>query len=172
MFSLYQGQIISLTREIICPCLYIYSFQVSRISISCAYQLTEIQSAFAIYGFYPDEPESGVMTMSEDAVITNIGDDFDPETGRYTAPVDGTYIFDLNLYKLGNSLPFVRCYLRKNGEKVAVAFIPDNVLSEHEGSATTVLQLMENDVVDVGDCNDVGKIDSYTSFSGYLHRTD
>ena len=113
------------------------------------------------------------MTMSEDAVITNIGDDYDPETGQYTAPVDGTYIFDLNLYKKDDNLGFVSCYIRKNGENVAKAFIPGrDEGGEENGSVMTVLQLMENDIVDVGDCSDVGRIDNYTSFGGYLLKTD
>ena len=133
-----------------------------------------VQSAFALYGQNPIEAEStvgyNVITVPTSGVKTNIGDDFNVTTGVYTAPIDGTYVFILNLYKKDTVNDRVYCYIRRNSEDVAIANVPDfnDFIHYHGGTGATVLSLKQGDTVYAGDCSEVDHLYYHTNFMGFL----
>ena len=138
-----------------------------------------VQSAFAIFDENPIEAEStvgsNVMTVPTSGVWTNIGDDFNVTTGEYTAPIDGTYVFILNVYNKENLMHHTHCYIRRNNEYVAIAYaeyIDDTANDHHSGTAATVLSLKQGDIVYAGECSKVDDLYSFTSFMGFLLAVD
>ena len=132
----------------------------------------EYKSAFAIYGVEPIQTSAGVMTVPSRGVVTNIGQHYSPVTGEYTAPYPGIYVFVLNIYKESTASSSVYCYIRRNGHNVALANVPTSTSGYHEGSAATVLHLSRGDKVYVGGCSSVDDLDDWTSFIGFLLKSD
>ena len=131
---------------------------------------TDYKSAFAISGQYPTQGTSGAITFS--SVKTNIGGYYNIATGQFTCQYPGIYVFSLNLYKKTGASR-VYCYIRRNGSGIARANVPaESKSGYYESSASTVLHLDRGDTVDVGGCNSVSDIDSYTSFIGFLLKAD
>ena len=145
------------------------SFRIRSFVSKCVYYVTASQSAFSIFGVKPTEAAPGVMTVSQEGVITNIGDDFNPATGQYTAPDNGTYVFVLNMIKDFNTA--LQCSIRRNDQSVAIVYVPYSD-DYHMGSASAVLSLKQGDIVDVGNCTDIDAIISWTSFIGFKLEVD
>ena len=112
------------------------------------------------------------MTFPEEGVITNIGDDFDPVTGLYTAPVNGTYVFVFNMYKDFTITSFITCDILRNGQAVGNAFVPPTTDGYLEASAATVLYLKKDETVSLGRCQNIDGVYDLTSFMGFLLRAD
>ena len=131
---------------------------------------TDYKSAFAIFGQYPTQGTSGAITFP--SVKTNIGGHYNIATGQFTCQYPGIYVFSLNLYKKSGASK-TYCYIRRNGGGVARADVPaESKFGYYESSGSTVLHLDRGDKVDVGGCNSVNDIDSYTSFIGFLLKAD
>ena len=111
------------------------------------------------------------MTVPKEGVISNIGNNYNPTTGQYTAPYDGIYVFGLHIYKSEFATKTVVCSIRRNEQKVVAAYVP-GVVELHEGSTAVVVHLNKNDIVDVGDCNDIDELENFTAFFGYLLKAD
>ena len=111
------------------------------------------------------------MTVPQEGVITNLGDNYNPTTGQYMAPYDGTYVFGLHLYKDTSVTNPVFCSIRKNEEKVVVAYVAE-ANGIHEGSTAVVIHLDKNDIVYVGGCSKVDALFGYTAFFGHLLKAD
>ena len=125
--------------------------------------------------WFHKQPTQGTfeaITFPSAGVKTNIGGHFNTTTGQFTCQYPGIYVFSLNLYKrTGASRAY--CYIRRNGGGVARAVVPAESNSNYyESSASTVLHLDRGDTVDVGNCNSVSDIGSYTSFIGFLLKAD
>ena len=112
-----------------------------------------------------------MIAWSSAAIKTNIGGNFDPATGLYTAPYDGTYAFHANIYKEVGVSDGVYCEIvLGDGTRLADVNVP-NTHGFHVGSGSTVIHLAQGDTVAV-DCQDFEKVDSYSSWMGYLVMAD
>lgn len=59
-------------------------------------------------------------TIVFDDVVYNAGDGYDPETGFFTAPVAGSYVFFLQVNLLNNVFPMFRKTIQYKNVVVAV----------------------------------------------------
>ena len=136
--------------------------------------LPDFRSAFAIYGKTPSYNSStSVVIFPDNAVKTNIGNDYDSTTGQFTCRYAGVYIFVVNLYRFNRDDNRLKCYIQKNGTKVVDANAPAS--SEYEwsgGSGSTVVHLDQGDTVNVGSCLGDNNFSMFTSFMGFLLQAD
>ena len=112
-----------------------------------------------------------MIAWSSSGIYTNIGNNYDPDTGLYTVPYDGTYAFHANIYKdyaAGNGL-YCKIVLG-NGTSLATASVPYTV-GYYEASGSIVVHLDQGDTVAV-DCDDFNKVFFYSSWMGHLVMAD
>lgn len=109
-------------------------------------------------------------------MITNEGHAYDKQTGVFTAPLAGTYVFNINLVaQIGH---YVEASIQHNGKPQVTAISDFRTYSENsykpwdQGEATVILKLQKGDVVSVtllfpnGSHEVVGH--GKTGFSGFL----
>ena len=105
-----------------------------------------------------------------DHVFTNIGRDFDMDTGKFVCRINGTYYFILHVNKWTNTR---NCYIKlmKNGE-VITAVYEDAGYDYYDGvSNSVILSIVEGDRVWLQlHANDevYGGIAKLTTFSGWM----
>ncbi|WAQ94643.1 C1QC-like protein [Mya arenaria] len=139
-------------------------------------ELTNVQYDSGESGFHvtldkPQEIETK-MPLKFDDVVTNIGGAYDTQTGIYTAPVTGTYMFTLNAVCAARN--FLHLAIYKN-DAPAFNVICDDLKGDiqHQGGGTTILRLQRGDKIYVTlmfPLGTVGEVrgNGITSFSGYL----
>ncbi|XP_033102663.1 complement C1q-like protein 3 [Anneissia japonica] len=108
-----------------------------------------------------------------DSVLTNIGDDYNPGDGKFTASIPGTYVFSVTLMsKLSSDSAAFGCLHKNDIEQFCVW---SNGYNAHEMSSNTItLKLVKGDVVDVvlkaGSSYGIHNSGTagYCSFTGFL----
>ncbi|XP_038074780.1 complement C1q tumor necrosis factor-related protein 3-like [Patiria miniata] len=102
-----------------------------------------------------------------DHVVTNVGDDFDSETSKFTCSVPGVYFFEVSL--LSRTQPYAK--LMKNGEHIFSVHHSDSGTFQ-QSSNSAVLTLANGDEVwvQIGDDTNRGIYGDtrYSSFTGFL----
>ena len=122
----------------------------------------------AYTAIYPkDGPSSGTVKLI--TAISNIGGDYNINTGQFVCQHPGIYVFTLHVYK-EYGVHYAQCYIRKNGSDRVLAFSnPNNDNGYYESSNTVILDLTHGDIVQLGGCTSGNDTMYYwTSFSGYL----
>lgn len=101
-------------------------------------------------------------------VITNIGQAYSSQTGVFTAPVDGIFLFTTTLLTENNKE--IWCYVMLNGKDVARINERGTDGRHGSGSQTVILQLNEGDEVDVRNSKYLFALQggAYGSFAGFL----
>ena len=126
-------------------------------------------------GLNDDVSFRGQERITFNRIITNIGggyidDDNNADYGKFIAPVNGTYQFNVNLC---NETTKVGADLVKNGALIISAI---NGNSGGSGSVNVILDLTEGDAVHMGkpEWMATGSVYNryFTSFSGVLIRAD
>ena len=135
--------------------------------------ITGIKSAFTV-----NYPAAGTTsgTISFTRIVTNIGGHYNTTSGKFTCQYPGIYVFLLHIWKNAGERQ-AYCYIRKNKANMVLAdsYVNDNTLSNFDGVSTSViLHLVHGDIVDIGDCTDIGTFYGglETSFSGFLLQED
>ena len=104
-------------------------------------------------------------------IKANVGADYDPATGLYTAPHDGTYAFHANIYKDQEVSDFVYCKIvLGDGSLLAAANVPGTA-GYHVGTGSIIIHLYRGDTVAV-DCSNVYNVNRFSSWMGYLVIAD
>ena len=129
---------------------------------------TEHRSAFSTTASQLAEGSNYGIVLG--SVRSNIGGHYNESTGQFVCKYPGVYVFSLNLYREDDGLSS-HCDIRRNGEAMAFAYAPYTE-GYHEGSATIVLHLNYEDIVDVGRCRSVDYIAGWTNFHGFLLYPD
>lgn len=145
------------------PAVYVISFSIPDYEVG--FQVSLVRSY--------DIPEDGKMIY--DHVIINIGGAFDQTSGKFTAPVSGTYMFSANI--VCDQTSTIHASIFKNRSAV-VNLLCDNSTGNtwNQGGGSAILKLSAGDFVWVGKIwpNRAAKAygNGMTSFSGYLlHAT-
>lgn len=105
-----------------------------------------------------------------DVVITNIGGNFDGDTGIFTAPVDGAYVFMMHIHRAAvTKSPYVK--LMKDGEMQVATYDYGTSDAYDTASNSVILELVEGEQVwlQLDQGNEINSNSNrYTSFSGYM----
>ena len=107
----------------------------------------------------------------------NKGSNYNTTTGKYCAEYNGTYLFHLNLYKVGGTNRVLGCLLLKDskiqtGEDIAYATVPTETSDSSESSTTAITHLEQGDCVYVGACEEYINLAGDTTFIGTLLFVD
>ncbi|XP_046331857.1 C1q-related factor-like isoform X2 [Haliotis cracherodii] len=102
-----------------------------------------------------------------DKIITNVGGDFDTKSGRYTAPYNGTYMFNIVVAAQGRQRAAVN--LMKKGEMVATVWA-ESIPYWASASNSAILNLSRGDQVWLVLLSRASYIHGYmySTFSGHL----
>lgn len=105
-----------------------------------------------------------------DVVITNIGGNFDGDTGIFTAPANGAYVFMMNIHRAAvTKSPYVK--LMKEGEMQVATYDYGTSDAYDTASNSIILELAEGEQVwlQLDQGNEINSnSNKYTTFSGYL----
>lgn len=91
-------------------------------------------------------PSSG-QTVVFDQILTNVGNAYNPSTGIFTAPLPGTYHFNVVLSSPENrdGAHYMHFFLLQNGRKIAYLFLDHNTDYWIHTSSSAVVQAMKGD---------------------------
>lgn len=115
-----------------------------------------------------DISSGNVMVFNSTRV--NIGNHFDTSTGKFTAPVAGTYFFNTTCLSTSNASSN-DLQIRVDGTNVAQARADVGSSAHNSVSVTVIVTLTANQVVDVyiaGGSGFYGSSGEYNTFCGYL----
>ncbi|XP_062347524.1 caprin-2 isoform X4 [Cinclus cinclus] len=108
-----------------------------------------------------------------DLLLNNLGETFDIQFGRFSCPVNGTYVFIFHMLKLAVNVPLY-VNLMKNEEVLVSAYANDGAPDHETASNHAVLQLFQGDQIWLRLHRGAiyGSSWKYSTFSGYLLYQD
>ncbi|CAK6443573.1 unnamed protein product [Pipistrellus nathusii] len=108
-----------------------------------------------------------------DLLLNNLGETFDLQLGRFTCPVNGTYVFIFHMLKLAVNVPLY-VNLMKNEEVLVSAYANDGAPDHETASNHAILQLFQGDQIWLRLHRGAiyGSSWKYSTFSGYLLYQD
>ena len=111
---------------------------------------------------------SSTVYYNNTNIRANVGAHWSSSTGRFTAPVAGSYSFTFNVDVKNHSSGYLLIRIRKNGSQM-VGIYPDQTSAKERVTLNTILTLAAGDYMDVSWNNNYPTpIFSYASFSGFL----
>uniref|UniRef100_A0A3B4U9W4 Complement C1q like 2 n=1 Tax=Seriola dumerili TaxID=41447 RepID=A0A3B4U9W4_SERDU len=116
-------------------------------------------------------PHEGYEVLRFDDVITNLGNHYDPSTGKFTCHVSGIYFFTYHVLMRGGDGTSMWADLCKNGQVRASAIAQDADQNYDYASNSAVLHLDSGDEVYVkldGGKAHGGNNNKYSTFSGFI----
>jgi hypothetical protein len=113
---------------------------------------------------------SGVLVFSK--IITNVGNTYNPSTGKFTAPTQGNYVFFVNVQSYSTNSIYVDIVLNGSTKVRTSAFSYNDKDNEDAGPNMVVLTLQKGDNVWVKHYSGTGyqthSNGPITTFSGFL----
>ncbi|XP_044928857.1 caprin-2 isoform X4 [Mustela putorius furo] len=108
-----------------------------------------------------------------DLLLNNLGETFDLQLGRFSCPVNGTYVFIFHMLKLAVNVPLY-VNLMKNEEVLVSAYANDGAPDHETASNHAILQLFQGDQIWLRLHRGAiyGSSWKYSTFSGYLLYQD
>ncbi|XP_069048973.1 caprin-2 isoform X2 [Lepisosteus oculatus] len=108
-----------------------------------------------------------------DLLLNNLGETFDMQLGRFSCPVNGTYVFIFHILKLAVNVPLY-VNLMRNEEVMVSAYANDGAPDHETASNHAVLQLYQGDQIWLRLHRGAiyGSSWKYSTFSGYLLYQD
>ncbi|TWW62201.1 Complement C1q-like protein 4 C1q and tumor necrosis factor-related protein 11 [Takifugu flavidus] len=110
-----------------------------------------------------------------DDVVTNVGNYYEPSTGKFTCPLPGIYYFTYHVLMRGGDGTSMWADLKKNGQVRASAIAQDADQNYDYASNSVILHLDVGDEVCVqldGGKVHGGNTNKYSTFSGFLIYPD
>nr|XP_020462148.1 complement C1q-like protein 2 [Monopterus albus] len=120
-------------------------------------------------------PHEGYEVLKFDDVVTNLGNHYDPKTGKFTCQVSGIYYFIYHILMRGGDGTSMWADLCKNGQVRASAIAQDADQNYDYASNSVVLHLDSGDEIYVkldGGKAHGGNNNKYSTFSGFLLYPD
>ncbi|KAK9410558.1 complement C1q-like 2 [Crotalus adamanteus] len=120
-------------------------------------------------------PHEGYEVLKFDDVVTNLGNHYEPSTGKFTCQVRGIYFFTYHILMRGGDGTSMWADLCKNGQVRASAIAQDADQNYDYASNSVVLHLDSGDEVYVkldGGKAHGGNNNKYSTFSGFLLYPD
>ncbi|KAM6945878.1 complement C1q-like protein 3 [Aplochiton taeniatus] len=120
-------------------------------------------------------PHEGYEVLRFDDVVTNLGNQYDPSTGKFTCQVSGIYFFTYNVLMRGGDGTSMWADLCKNGQVRASAIAQDADQNYDYASNSVVLHLDSGDEIYVkldGGKAHGGNNNKYSTFSGFILYPD
>ncbi|XP_061571447.1 complement C1q-like protein 2 [Cololabis saira] len=120
-------------------------------------------------------PHEGYEVLKFDDVITNLGNNYDSSTGKFTCHVSGIYFFTYHVLMRGGDGTSMWADLCKNGQVRASAIAQDADQNYDYASNSAVLHLDSGDEVYVkldGGKAHGGNNNKYSTFSGFILYPD
>ncbi|XP_034151754.1 complement C1q-like protein 4 [Esox lucius] len=117
----------------------------------------------------------GSEVLRFDDVVTNVGNYYEPSTGKFTCPLPGIYFFTYHVLMRGGDGTSMWADLKKNGQVRASAIAQDADQNYDYASNSVILHLDVGDEVCVqldGGKVHGGNTNKYSTFSGFLIYTD
>lgn len=108
-----------------------------------------------------------------DQLHSNLGDMYDSHIGRFTSPVNGTYVFIFNILKLAINVPLY-INLMRNEEVIVSAYANDSAPDHETACNHAILPLFQGDQVWLRLHRGAiyGSTWKYSTFSGFLLYQD
>ncbi|MBN3326828.1 C1QL2 protein, partial [Atractosteus spatula] len=120
-------------------------------------------------------PHEGYEVLKFDDVVTNLGNHYDPATGKFTCQVSGIYFFTYHVLMRGGDGTSMWADLCKNGQVRASAIAQDADQNYDYASNSVVLHLDSGDEIYVkldGGKAHGGNNNKYSTFSGFILYPD
>ncbi|MCJ8732683.1 hypothetical protein PDJAM_G00214210 [Pangasius djambal] len=120
-------------------------------------------------------PHEGYEVLRFDDVVTNLGNHYDPSTGKFTCQVSGIYFFTYHVLMRGGDGTSMWADLCKNGQVRASAIAQDADQNYDYASNSVVLHLDSGDEIYVkldGGKAHGGNNNKYSTFSGFILYPD
>ncbi|KAM8933749.1 complement C1q-like protein 2 [Pelodytes ibericus] len=120
-------------------------------------------------------PHEGYEVLKFDDVVTNVGDQYDPSTGKFSCQVPGIYYFTYHILMRGGDGTSMWADLCKNGQVRASAIAQDADQNYDYASNSVVLHLDSGDEIYVkldGGKAHGGNNNKYSTFSGFILYPD
>ncbi|TWW56632.1 Complement C1q-like protein 4 C1q and tumor necrosis factor-related protein 11 [Takifugu flavidus] len=117
----------------------------------------------------------GSEILKFDDVVTNVGNYYEPSTGKFTCPLPGIYFFTYHVLMRGGDGTSMWADLKKNGLVRASAIAQDADQNYDYASNSVILHLDVGDEVCVqldGGKVHGGNTNKYSTFSGFLIYPD
>ncbi|XP_029461198.1 complement C1q-like protein 2 [Rhinatrema bivittatum] len=120
-------------------------------------------------------PHEGYEVLKFDDVVTNLGNHYDPASGKFTCQVPGIYYFTYHILMRGGDGTSMWADLCKNGQVRASAIAQDADQNYDYASNSVVLHLDTGDEIYVkldGGKAHGGNNNKYSTFSGFILYPD
>ncbi|KAG7463978.1 hypothetical protein MATL_G00182330 [Megalops atlanticus] len=120
-------------------------------------------------------PHEGYEVLKFDDIVTNLGNHYDPKTGKFVCPVSGIYFFTYHVLMRGGDGTSMWADLYKNGQVRASAIAQDADQNYDYAGNSVVLHLDSGDDIYIkldGGKAHGGNNNKYSTFSGYILYPD
>ncbi|XP_069607484.1 C1q-related factor [Ranitomeya imitator] len=120
-------------------------------------------------------PHEGYEVLKFDDVVTNLGNNYDAASGRFSCTVPGTYFFTYHVLMRGGDGTSMWADLCKNGQVRASAIAQDADQNYDYASNSVILHLDAGDEVYIkldGGKAHGGNNNKYSTFSGFIIYSD
>ncbi|XP_069094045.1 C1q-related factor [Pleurodeles waltl] len=120
-------------------------------------------------------PHEGYEILKFDDIVTNLGNNYDAATGKFTCNIPGTYFFIYHVLMRGGDGTSMWADLCKNGQVRASAIAQDADQNYDYASNSVILHLDPGDEVYVkldGGKAHGGNNNKYSTFSGFIIYSD
>ncbi|XP_032939310.1 complement C1q-like protein 4 [Catharus ustulatus] len=121
------------------------------------------------------KPHEGYEVLRFDDVVTNVGNYYEPSSGKFTCPLAGIYFFTYHVLMRGGDGTSMWADLMKNGQVRASAIAQDADQNYDYASNSVILHLDVGDEVFVkldGGKVHGGNTNKYSTFSGFIIYPD
>ncbi|XP_067386006.1 complement C1q-like protein 4 [Emydura macquarii macquarii] len=121
------------------------------------------------------KPHEGYEILRFDDVVTNVGNYYEPSSGKFTCPLPGIYFFTYHVLMRGGDGTSMWADLMKNGQVRASAIAQDADQNYDYASNSVILHLDVGDEVFVkldGGKVHGGNTNKYSTFSGFVIYPD